>query len=238
VQRHTFAHVPGLIFRPDHFAPSTCARIVAHALNLYDRLEAAVSGGIAPETAHIPQPAYVRSAAHNLQSEEQFVRVPLEEAGARTIRGEYFPRYGEDGHALAYFQRNANLPDFVSAELLPGVLEVIESEGLVAPCADLTWKLTANFYRRTNGAVAGFPFHVDIPTNGIVTMILNVQRAARFEIAKGEVREALDMPVGALLLLSGESRYEWMHRVLPSAEPRADSAAHAVERVSLVLGYQ
>lgn len=238
MQRHTFARVPGLIFRPDHFAPAACARIVAHALHLYDRLEAAVPGAAAPETAHIPQPAYVRSAAHNLQSEERFVRVPLEEAGGRTIRGEYFPRYGEGGHALAYFQRNANLPDFVPAELLPGVLEVIESEGLVAPGADLTWKLTANFYRRTNGAVAGFPFHVDIPTNGVVTMILNVQRAARFEIAKGDLREALDMPVGALLLLSGESRYEWMHRVLPSAEPRADAGAHAVERVSLVLGYQ
>lgn len=107
---------------------------------------------------------------------------------------------------------------------------------MAAPGADLTWKLTANFYRRTNGAVAGFPFHVDIPTNGVVTMILNVQRAARFEIAKGDACEALDMPVGALLILSGESRYEWMHRVLPSAEPGA--GGHAVERVSLVLGYQ
>jgi hypothetical protein len=236
VPRHTFAHVPGLIFRPDHFAPPACADIVRRALDLYERLEASVAGGATPETAHIPQPAYVRSAQHNLQSEERFVRVALEEAEGRVIRCEFFPRYGEAGHALAYFQRNANLPDFVPTELLPGVLGVLEGEGLVAPGADLTWKLTANFYRRANGAVAGFPFHVDIPTNGVVTMILNVQRAARFEIAKGAVCEAIDMPVGALLILSGASRYEWMHRVLPSAEPGA--SGHAVERVSLVLGYQ
>lgn len=133
MQRHTFPHVPGLIFRPAHFAPAACAGIVAHALHLYDRLEAAVASGATPETAHIPQPAYVRSAAHNLQSEERFVRVSLEETDGRTVRSEYFPRYGEDGHALAYFQRNANLPDFVADDLVPDVRAVIEGEVKVWP---------------------------------------------------------------------------------------------------------
>lgn len=204
---------------------------------LYDRLEAAIGRTGATERAHIPQPAYVRSAEHNLRSEEHFARVGLTEAGGRVIRAEYFPRYGEDGHALAYFQRDANLPDYVREDLVPGVHGLVASEGLVPPDQDLTWKLTVNFYRRANGVVAGFPFHVDIPSNGVVTMILNVQREALFQIAKGAVVTDIPLPVGALLLLSGESRYEWKHRVLPSDAP-AGAGGHVVERVSLVLGFQ
>jgi alkylated DNA repair dioxygenase AlkB len=94
-----------------------------------------------------------------------------------------------------------------------------------------------NFYARAGGRIAGFPFHVDIPSNGVVTMILNVQRAVRFEIANGGEPTAIELPVGALLLLSGESRYVWKHRVLPSAAPPGASG-HPVERVSLVLGFQ
>lgn len=232
-----FPHVPGLLFDPDYFTPGECADLLANSLNLYDRLETALGSGTALEQAHIPQPAYVRSAEHNLRSEEQFARVGLTESNGRAIRAEYFPRYGEDGHALAYFQRNANLPDFVRDNLVPGVHGLIASEGLVEPEQELTWKLTANFYQRANGTVAGFPFHVDIPSNGVVTMILNVQREALFQIAKEEAVTGITLPVGALLLLSGESRYEWKHRVLPSAAP-AGPVAHPVERVSLVLGYQ
>ncbi|MDY3555519.1 hypothetical protein R5W24_004662 [Gemmata sp. JC717] len=230
-------HVPGLLFDPTYFAPVACAGLLAHALRLYERLEAAVGKGGASERARIPQPAYVRSADHNLASEEHFARVTLTEAQGRTIRAEYFPRYGEDGHSLGYFQRDANLPNFVRDELVPGVHGLVASEGLVTPEQELTWKLTANFYRRANGRVAGFPFHVDIPSNGVVTMILNVQREARFQIAKGGAVTDIALPVGALLLLSGESRYEWKHRVLPSDAP-AGFPVHPVERVSLVLGYQ
>lgn len=232
-----FSHVPGLLFDPERFTPDECGRLLAHSLDLYDRLEAALGTGEAIEAAHIPQPAYVRSAEHNLQSEERFARVALTEAHGRVIRAEFFPRYGEDGHALAYFQRNANLPDFVRDHLVPGIHGLVASEGLVSPDQELTWKLTMNFYRRANGKVAGFPFHVDIPSNGVVTMILNVQREALFQIAKGDTVLDIALPVGALLLLSGESRYEWKHRVLPSEAP-AGAAAHPVERVSLVLGYQ
>lgn len=232
-----FSHVPGLLFDPAYFTPHECASLLARSLDLCDRLEAAIGTAGALERAHIPQPEYVRSAKHNLQSEEQFARVALTEANRRVIHAEYFPRYGEDGHALAYFQRNANLPDFVVKELVPGVHGLVASEGLVPLDQELTWKLTMNFYRRANGVVAGFPFHVDIPSNGVVTMILNVQREALFQIAKGDTVLDIPLPVGALLLLSGESRYEWKHRVLPS-EAQAGSAAHAVERVSLVLGFQ
>jgi hypothetical protein len=234
MSRVAFDHIPGLLLFPDYFAPERCELLVRHSLDLYDRLEDAITPG-AYQTAHIPQPAYVRSAQHNLQSEERFTRVALTEADDRVIRGEYFPRYGEDGHALCYFQRNANLPDF-AADLVTDVRRLIESEGLAPPHQELTWKLTMNFYARAGGQIAGFPFHVDIPSNGVVTMILNVQRAVRFEIANGGAPTAIELPVGALLLLSGESRYVWKHRVLPTAAPPA--SGHVIERVSLVLGFQ
>ncbi|MBY0458844.1 MAG: hypothetical protein K2V38_16015 [Gemmataceae bacterium] len=237
-----FPHVPGLLLFTDYFTPNECASLVAESLALYDRLESAI-GNRATEAARIPQPEYVRSAAHNLASEERFVRVTLPEGGGRLIRGEYFPRYGEDGHALAYFQRNANLPDFVARDLAPRVHGLVAGEGLVPPADELVWKLTANFYRREGRRVAGFPFHVDLPSNGDVTMILNVQREAQFQIAKGDAVTDIPLPVGALLLLSAESRWQWMHRVLPSDV--ADDAgagrggnADRIGRVSLVLGYR
>ncbi|QJW93459.1 alpha-ketoglutarate-dependent dioxygenase AlkB family protein [Frigoriglobus tundricola] len=234
--RHRFDHVPGLFFDPQYRTAEQCSHLVRRSLELYDRLESATGGGPL-EQAHIPQPAYVRSEKHNLPSEEHFARVALTESNGRGIRCEYFPRYGEDGHALAYFQRNANLPDFAADDLVPGVRELVEREGFAPPDQELTWKLTMNFYKRVGGRIAGFPFHVDIPANGVVTMILNVHREALFQIAKGDVRADIVLPVGALLLLSGESRYEWKHRVLPTDAP-AGGSDHAVERVSLVLGFQ
>jgi alkylated DNA repair dioxygenase AlkB len=68
-------------------------------------------------------------------------------------------------------------------------------------------------------------------------MILNVQREALFQITKGEAVTDIQLPVGSLLVLSGESRYEWKHRVLPMAASET-SGPGSIERVSLVLGFQ
>lgn len=231
------AGVPGLFLQADYFSPDLAARLVAESVALYRRLETQVGRGDQLETVSIPQPAYVRSQEHNLPSEERFTQVSLEEISGRTVRCEYFPRYGEDGHALAYFQRNNNLPDFVADDLLPGIEETIQNIGLVESVAGLVWKLTMNFYRTAGDKVAGFPFHVDIPSNGVVTMILNIHREARFQIARDGKQVDLVLPVGGLLILSGESRYEWKHRVLPGDVPD-ESRDDLVQRVSLVLGYQ
>jgi hypothetical protein len=233
--RQQFHHIPGLLLHRDFFTPEHCESLVQDSLALFDRLEASRNNAIL-ELAHIPQPAYVRSQQHNLQSDEYFTRVELHERD-RKIHCEYFPRYGEDGHGLCYFQRNSNIPDFVVDSLLTEVHAMIVSEGFVEPEQELTWKLTMNFYQHANGRVAGFPFHVDIPSNGVVTMILNIQREVLFQIANNENAVTdIPLPVGSLLLLSGESRYEWKHRVLPSDAPT--TGGHRVQRVSLVLGFQ
>ncbi len=120
---------------------------------------------------------------------------------------------------------------------LAGIRRTLERAGLVEAGQDLKWKLTMNFYHGHDGKIAGFPFHVDIPSNGVVTMILNVHREVLFQIAHEEIVEDVELPVGSLLILSGESRYQWKHRVLPKELGNSPSSGE-VERVSLVLGFQ
>ena len=83
------------------------------------------------------------------------------------------------------------MPDFIASEVLASVHESMEELNLTKFDKKLTWKLTVNIYKNIGGTIAGFPFHVDIPANGIVTMILNVQREALFQIAKAETLPAL-----------------------------------------------
>ena len=183
--KQVFDAIPGLLVFADHFTAAQCAVVVRETLALYTRLEETASGAPKVEKAHIPQPDFVRSARHNLRSEEFYTRVALAEPSQRQLSCEYIPKYGEDGHALAYFRGNTNLPDFIGGLLLASIRRTMEEACLIQPDQGLTWKLTVNFYRNIGGTVAGFPFHVDIPANGIVTMILNVQREALFQIAKG-----------------------------------------------------
>lgn len=68
-------------------------------------------------------------------------------------------------------------------------------------------------------------------------MILNIQREALFQIAKDETVIDVNLPVGSLLVLSGESRYQWKHRVLPMTSNNASTKGD-IERISLVLGFQ
>lgn len=231
-----FDEIPGLFLFTDYFPPARCNHIIHGSLELYKRLEAA-SVAKDTEEVHIPQPEFVRSAQHNLSSEEAYIRVELDVANQRKLRCEYFPNYGEEGHALAYFRGNANLPDFIDEGLLTQLHETMNNAELATPDKKMQWKLTANYYKNTGNAVAGFPFHVDIPANGVVTMILNIQREAQFQIAKDEVIKEIQIPIGGLLVLSGESRYAWKHRVLPM-QGSSLSTKDNIERISLVLGFK
>jgi hypothetical protein len=234
--KQTFDDIPGLLVYSDYFSGAACATLAQESLRLHARLEEAVANISTIEQAHIPQPGFVRSSKHNLPSEEYYKRVKLTESYQRILKCEYFPRYGEDGHSLCYFRGNENLPDFVIETLLAPIQCTMCEAGLAALTQELTWKLTMNFYKNVGGTVAGFPFHVDIPANGVVTMILNAQREVLFQITRDDIVKDIRLPVGSLLVLSGESRYEWKHRVLPMAS--ASPATGGVERVSLVLGFQ
>lgn len=243
------------------------------------------------EDTKVPQPKFVKSAAHNLASDERFVRLEVEDpsqANARTagapLNCEYFPEYGEDGHALAYFRNNPNIPLFVQNLLLPRLVRE------VSPVAQLmqeknsdelmNWKMTFNTYSLKPGTktLAGFPFHTDLASNGNVTMIATLMNKATLQIVHkdhSDVNEELEnngpssssssspsppsssdlvngahhpavinltLEPGSLLVLSGESRWDWRHRVVPTkVDPQGDDEAVAdtgVNRISLVLGCQ
>ena len=231
-----FNNIPGLIVYDDYLSYADCNSLVEKSLQLYERLEDESTRMHEQKKAEIPQPEFVRSSKHNLASEEFYTSLILREASERNIRCEYFQKYGESGHSLCYFRGNTNLPDFVYGNLLQSITSRMQDAGLTTDKA-LTWKLTMNFYRNLGGVVAGFPFHVDIPANGVVTMILNIQREVLFQIAKDETVIDVNLPVGSLLVLSGESRYQWKHRVLPMTSNN-ESTQNDIERISLVLGFQ
>jgi hypothetical protein len=231
---HKFDNIPGLYLFDNYFAPDACQKMIDDSIELYQQLEAATQHQHT-QKAHIPQPEFVRSAQHNLSSEESYISVSLPTETDRKLRCEYFPNYGEEGHALAYFRGNQHLPDFIKANLLEQLQTTLQAENLAPSDKPLHWKLTANYYKNTGENVAGFPFHVDIPANGVVTMIMNIQREARFQIAKDDTMQEINLSVGSLLVLSGESRYDWKHRVLPT---QGQGIAEDIERISLVLGFK
>ena len=249
--------MPGLLYLPQFVNAVQHNALVASCLALRRRVAAAADGQHAA-AASIPQPEYVKSAEHNLRTEEAFVPVQVDDDGGDwpwplaededllRLRCEHFARYGEDGHELTYFRGNRNIPRFVSESVVK--LAQMKVPAVKDLAADLNWKLTMNAYRAVQGShrTAGFPFHVDIPANGEVTMILSLQRGATLQLAhEGDIQSqrltAVEMEPGGLLVLSGEARYNWRHRVLPMEDEHAEEMNGKrlegdVRRISLVLG--
>lgn len=120
------------------------------------------------------------------------------------------------------------------------------------------WRLTLNHYKSAaapSDARLGFPWHRDLVANGASTMVLNLGATGALEFgaepptapsgkpldgmlyssdhrvtAQDSVRplERVTLTDGDLLVLTGRARWEYLHRVLPSAG--------GAERVSLVFG--
>lgn len=228
--------INGLYFFENFFSKEDCKNLIKGALENNQQLEANVKPDTKLFSANIPQPKFVTSENHNLSTEEKYTPVKIRESASKMLSCEYFPSYGEDGHALAYFRGNKNLPSYINA-ILPTIEKVINDLEINPSTQVLRWRLTLNFYKQIEGLVAGFPFHVDIPANGVSTMILNIHNKAIFQIKKDDVIKEIELPVGSLLILSGESRYEWKHRVLPS-QIDAARVDEEIQRISLVLGYK
>jgi hypothetical protein len=243
--------------------------LLFHCLKLHEYCSAqsaTAESTAALQTAAIPQPDFVRSAQHNLGSEEQFIplRVPDSSSEDQTelLRCEWFPAYGGGGHSLGYFRGNQHIPRVVRLEVLPliaqhvaPVQQLLMAKAMLAqlqakrPGQDdavseldamaLQWKMTLNTYAAgTRGEVPGFPYHVDIAANGPITMIATLRRGATLELlhkdaAEGAVPERVDLQPGSLVVLSGEARWEWRHRILPAPN---EGDKEDVSRVSVVFG--
>lgn len=228
--------INGLYFFENFFSKEDCERLINGAVESNKQLEASINEDTKLFSANIPQPEFVTSEHHNLSTEEKYISIKVKESTEKILSCEYFPTYGEKGHALAYFRGNKNIPSYVNT-IIPAIEKIIDKLKINESTTPLQWRLTMNFYKNVEGVVAGFPFHVDIPANGVSTMILNIHNKAVFQIKKDDVTKEIELPVGALLILSGESRYEWKHRVLPSTIDTTQ-INEDIQRISLVLGYK
>lgn len=228
--------VNGLYFFENFFSKEDCKNLINGAIENNEQLEANVNQDTKLFSANIPQPEFVTSERHNLSTEEKYISIKVVESTEKKLSCEYFPAYGEKGHSLAYFRGNKNIPGYVNI-IIPKIEKVIDELNINQSTTPLQWRLTMNFYKHTEGVVAGFPFHVDIPANGVSTMILNIHNKAVFQIKRDDVIKEVELPIGSLLILSGESRYEWKHRVLPSAID-STKITEDIQRISLVLGYK
>jgi hypothetical protein len=271
--------VPDLLHFPRFFDEQEQEALLSLCLNLHANCDAASLGadGVPTvEATSIPQPSFERSVSHNLQNEQTFLRLRihdpshLEEEGkvAKTLRCEWFPSYGEEGHGLGYFRGNENIPILCRDLVLPlvarhvaPVQQLIVSKALLAQlragprgtesgvgpsetedgnALSLQWKMTLNTYSMGAAEVPGFPYHVDLPANGPITMIATLRRGATLELrhkdaAAGATPESLVLQPGSLVVLSGEARYEWEHRVLSSP---GSGGEEDISRVSTVFGCQ
>ena len=188
--------------------------------------------------------------------------------GVRKRRAQYFDQYGDPGHQLTYFMNNSNIPSYVMDDVISRLVQMKEikelytsSEG-VGDAKDLNWMFTFNTYSShcDSDIIPGFPYHVDSDFNGDVTVILSLMCGASMELRplpkageegnsteKNPCHMRIELSPGSLLLLSGEARWKWQHRIVPrtgtgtgtgrtDSDDEDDSELPDVQRISLVLG--
>jgi alkylated DNA repair dioxygenase AlkB len=185
----------------------------------------------------IPQPEEVKIEKYGMQSEETYYNLVSKKTDTKCF---YFKKYGDEGHSLIYFKGNENIPEIfkhLKTKLIN--LEIITS---IKP---QSWKLTLNFYNKLKeeDKLPGFPFHVDIPINGEITTILSLGSPGliEFKPLNSDETSSFIMLPRSLVILSGESRWSYMHRVKPTyKEFEFNGLKYTVEipRVSIVLGCQ
>ncbi len=217
--------IPGLYFSQNFHTVSEQERLLKIAFALHNTI---VSQPVGEEQVHI-------SKNHNLPEERTYRLLKWKEDG-QILNPQYFESYGEVGHSLAYFRSQPGIPPVITTELVPRIQELgpVRSLKLKEP---LAWNFTFNVYRPSHSnpdTVAAFPFHVDIPENGEFTSITNVKGEARFEIKREDGPSfEFHLTPGSLLLLTGEARWDWKHRILPM--PIQDCKS-SIQRISMVLG--
>lgn len=211
----------GLCVRSHFMAPAGYRQLVRKSIALDYKLHRAAQAAIAENGR-----TYL-SRQHNLPTQEHFKRLRIDKSECQ-----YFERYGEEGHRLTYFIGNKNLPDFIR----PLVQAVDTLPEVMTYCGELERNFTFNTYRAVNTTRAGFDFHVDTPSNGEITTIYTLLSEAVLEMrVKGQKLPSFScvLEPNSLLLLSGDARWLWEHRVLTQEAPNQHSD---IQRISLVYG--
>ncbi len=182
------------------------------------------------------------SQQHNLPSKETYCLVSVLDERGKKVDAQHFERYGEEGHQLTYFIGNNNMPSFIRDGLIVPMEKLREVESLMEKAeAPLVWNFTFNVYRpckENPKLLAGFPFHKDVASNGEITAIFTLLSEAEIQMKHESETEPAYSGVlrpGSLFVLSGEARWDWLHRIVPKALP-SKTADMSIYRMSLVLG--
>lgn len=192
------------------------------------------------------------SQSHNLKSDESYRNIRLVDESRRKISCQHFEKYGEEGHKLTYFIGNANIPTFIQKELIARVSAISEVRNLKPEIGN--WNFTLNTYALTgrsnrSSTLAGFPYHVDVKSNGDFTAIYSLGADSIFEIRnplQPDLVTKFTLANNSLVLLSGAARWIYEHRVVPTVIDKLskrnltgdDSDMEAIRRISLVVGVQ
>lgn len=219
--------IPGLICQPNFLDQNTLKSLHTQALDLHDKICTHREGA----TAH-------KSQGHNLPFERHYKLLHFEDIPERKINAQSFVDYGSPGHELTYFIDNQNVPSFIHENLVTRIKQMEPLQILASQLKRfLNWRFTFNVYKESGAKQAGFDWHKDIATNGEITSITTLFGTATFQIRpedKTSYSATYSIPLtpGSIVLLSGDSRWKWEHRVLPK-----DSALeNKIGRISLVLG--
>lgn len=219
--------IPGLVYQPDFLAENARQSLYAQTLRLYDKICTQREGA----SMH-------KSQGHNLPFERHYRLLYFEDTLGRKINAQNFVDYGSPGHELTYFINNQNIPSFIHEELISRISQMKPVQALASQTENsLNWRFTFNVYKDQGTKQAGFDWHKDIATNGEITSITTIFGNATFQIRpedKSSYSATYSLPLtpGSIVLLSGDSRWKWEHRVL-SQEP---SLTDGIGRISLVLG--
>lgn len=214
----------GLRFIPKFMPPKDYAKIVQDAFQMHAFIVEEAKG-----KAKIGARTYL-SQQHNLKSDEHYKVLKIDQRDCQ-----HFERYGENGHTLTYFIGNKNIPSCVEG-LKEKIANLEEVRARFAKNMRLTWNMTFNTYGSVNRVRSGFPFHVDIPSNGAITSIFTLLSDAELQMKRfhdANPTFSVTLEPNSLLLLSGDSRWKWQHRILSSP---LQSSMLKIERMSVVLG--
>lgn len=194
----------------------------------------------------VPSDRTFFSKNHNLRSEEHYRVVQITDKMHGDIRGQYFERYGENGHRLTYFMGSRNIPEFLKNNMISRTLQIPEVKALVRGGVD-EWNFTFNTYAISKikaTTLPGFDFHKDIASNGEATLIYSIGTSSKLQMRHpSRPLDVFEIPLlhNSLVLLSKEARWDYEHRVVPinisNDMALFEDGVESIKRISLVFGF-
>lgn len=241
---------PGMFFKGDFLDAKVGTLLEEMAVSLQESIEEEVK--TAPRkkaAAHNLDEGLTEATSGSGEYRPLMVSDPNSEKNRR-LPCQAFVGYGDDGHMLTYFMRPSAIPTLVLSHLIPrvgsqmvdlGVVENIPPEGLDQSG---NWRLSLNAYTSTaqnsDDDNVRFGWHTDIEANGNVTTITSLLAPSALELRPKGAQDPvarIDLAPRSLLILSGESRWDWEHRVVAPSSPPVSSLGTSWHRFSLVLGH-